>query len=173
MYHHELFESPNITLQGFVGVGTPEFKKILSECVAVIYPYPEGEMNGSVMTCMNHGLIPIIAFFSNEEIAKFAELVDGTKTPALFSACRKGNCQQPGYRKYLERTRCTFGRSENNPARHRPCPATTCPGYSVPGDSAQTWTVKEEIYLRPWPPGQTKGVRTGHKRFWLHCQSIP
>ena len=78
IYHNELFGTRNITLHGFVDIGSPEFQKIIEECVAVIYPYPEGEISGSLMTCMNHGLIPIIAYFSNSEIAEFAEYVDGT-----------------------------------------------------------------------------------------------
>lgn len=78
IYSKELYDTSNITFQGFADVGSLEFKKIITECVAVIYPYPEGEMSGSLMTCMNYGLIPIIAYFSNDEISEFAEYVDGT-----------------------------------------------------------------------------------------------
>ena len=78
MYHNELYATPNISFVGFVDVGSAQFKKIVDECVAVIYPYPEGEMSGSLVTCMNHGLIPIIAYFSNKEIAEFAEQVEST-----------------------------------------------------------------------------------------------
>lgn len=78
LYHKELYASPNISFEGFVDVASEKFKKIVAECVGVICPYPEGEMSGSLMTCMNHGLIPIIAYFSSDEIAEFAEYVDGT-----------------------------------------------------------------------------------------------
>jgi len=78
MYHKELYDTDNISFRGFVDVRSPQFNEIVTECVAVIYPYPEGEMSGSLMTCMGHGLIPIIAYYSNNEISEFAEYVDGT-----------------------------------------------------------------------------------------------
>lgn len=97
-------------------IGSPEFKKIIDECVAVIYPYPEGEISGSLMTCMNHGLIPIIAYFSNSEIAGFAEYVDGTvkgikETLTRFIQLPDEIIQEKS-RKSLEYVRCYHSREK-------------------------------------------------------------
>jgi len=78
LYFKELYQSENIKTYGFVDIGSKEFVNITSDCIAVIYPYPEGEISGSLINSMYYGLIPIIAYFSNEEIKNFAEYVEGT-----------------------------------------------------------------------------------------------
>ncbi|PKP60025.1 hypothetical protein CVT91_05710 [Candidatus Atribacteria bacterium HGW-Atribacteria-1] len=78
LYFKELYETKNIQTYGFVDIGNEKFQDIVSECVAVIFPYPEGEISGSIVNSMYYGLIPIIGYFSNDEIKEFAELVDGS-----------------------------------------------------------------------------------------------
>lgn len=77
LYWSELHD-PNVTLCGFVDVGSPEFERIAYESTAIIFPYPEGEMSGSLVNAMNHGVIPVISYFSNNEIARFAVRTSGT-----------------------------------------------------------------------------------------------
>lgn len=78
LYFKELYETKNIQTYGFVDIGSDEFRNIVSECVAVIDPYPIGEITGSIVNSMYYGLIPVIGYFSNDEIKNFAELADGT-----------------------------------------------------------------------------------------------
>jgi hypothetical protein len=58
----------NIRIEGYVDVGSERFKKIAEECTAVIFPYPEGEISGSLINAMYHGIIPILSYFSNPEM---------------------------------------------------------------------------------------------------------
>lgn len=90
LYFKELYEIENIKTYGFVDIGSDEFINITSDCIGVIYPYPEGEISGSLINSMYYGLIPIIAYFSNEEIKDFAELVEGTVDGIKSSIYRVG-----------------------------------------------------------------------------------
>ncbi len=78
LYFKELYETKNIQTYGFVDIESDKFRSIASGCIAVIFPYPEGEISGSLVNSMYYGLIPVIGYFSNDEIKEFAELVDGS-----------------------------------------------------------------------------------------------
>ena len=71
VYSNELNQK-NIQYLGFVDIGSEKFKSVTDQCIGVIYPYPEGEISGSIINAMYFGLIPIIAYCSNAEISNFA-----------------------------------------------------------------------------------------------------
>jgi glycosyltransferase involved in cell wall biosynthesis len=51
---------PNIEDVGFLNVNTKEFVDIINKCDFVILPSCSEGMSTSVLTCMRHGLIPVI-----------------------------------------------------------------------------------------------------------------
>lgn len=67
-YSDVLKYNNNIRVEGYVDVKSDRFRKIAEECTAVIFPYPEGEISGSLINAMYHGIIPILSYFSNAEM---------------------------------------------------------------------------------------------------------
>lgn len=52
--------SPNINNVGFVNIYSKEFIELMDKCSFVILPSCSEGMATSVLTCMNHGLVPIV-----------------------------------------------------------------------------------------------------------------
>jgi hypothetical protein len=77
LYFKELYETKNIQTYGFVDIGSEKFRNIASECIAVIFPYPEGEISGSLINSMYYGLIPDGTVEGIKKVlVKFGELTD-------------------------------------------------------------------------------------------------
>ena len=75
-YNKELFETSNIKTIGWVDITSKEFKKIINDCVALIYPTCSEGGGGSVLTCMHGGLIPIVSYESSVDIEPFGVLLN-------------------------------------------------------------------------------------------------
>jgi glycosyltransferase involved in cell wall biosynthesis len=60
IYRHELSETPNIHLLGFVKMRSPQFEQLAARCNWVILPTCAEGQPGSVLECMGYGLIPIL-----------------------------------------------------------------------------------------------------------------
>ena len=60
-YKKELYESPNIYTKGFVSIGSEKFNKLIKKCGIIIIPICAAASHGSVVVCMNYGLIPIVS----------------------------------------------------------------------------------------------------------------
>jgi glycosyltransferase involved in cell wall biosynthesis len=59
-YHHELFETPNIHLLGWVHIHTAMYEKVIQQCTYIIQPSCSEGQIGSVIQCMRDGIIPIV-----------------------------------------------------------------------------------------------------------------
>lgn len=60
-FHDSLFNKPNIHSIGFLPLGSEKYRKIVETCGSVIVPQCSGASNGSVVTCMHNGLVPIVS----------------------------------------------------------------------------------------------------------------
>lgn len=83
-FHKELYDTPNIKTIGWVDVESRQFKNILNSCVAIVYPSCSEGGAGSVLICMQAGLIPCVSFESNIEVKDFGitlhrSTIDGIK----------------------------------------------------------------------------------------------
>ncbi len=71
-YHRELYELPNIRTIGWVDIGSAEFRDIVRNAVALVYPSCSEGASGSVIGGMHAGLIPIASCESSvDEGAEF------------------------------------------------------------------------------------------------------
>jgi hypothetical protein len=59
-YREQLYESDNIQYLGFVPVGSPEFYQAVQEAGFVVLPSCSEGSPGSVVDCMQQGLIPVV-----------------------------------------------------------------------------------------------------------------
>jgi glycosyltransferase involved in cell wall biosynthesis len=70
-YFHELYELPNIHTVGWVDISSKQFTDIASNCVALIYPSCSEGQAGSVITCLQASLIPVISYESGVDVKEF------------------------------------------------------------------------------------------------------
>jgi len=71
VFHQELYESPNILTEGWVDIEGGAFQKAIDGCIGVIFPSCSEGGAASVITCMQAGLIPIVSYETNVEVADF------------------------------------------------------------------------------------------------------
>jgi glycosyltransferase involved in cell wall biosynthesis len=75
-FHQELYETPNIQAIGWVDVGSERFKKIANSCTALIYPSCSEGQAGSVVTCLQAGVIPLVSYESGVDVDGFGAILD-------------------------------------------------------------------------------------------------
>lgn len=78
----------NINELGFVDVQSDEFLKLMDQCSYVVYPSCSEGMPTSVLTCMNHGMIPIITRETGISLNNYGEYILDVKVEALASLIR-------------------------------------------------------------------------------------
>ncbi len=67
-FHDLLFETPNITVCGWVDVGGDTFRKYVRQCVGTVYPSCSEGGGGCVITLMHAGLIPIVTYEASVDL---------------------------------------------------------------------------------------------------------
>jgi glycosyltransferase involved in cell wall biosynthesis len=87
-YSQELFHKPNIHTLGWADVESEAFKNILDQCVGMIYPSCSEGQAGSVVTCMQAGLIPIISRESGVSVEPFGEILGDCSVSTIRETVR-------------------------------------------------------------------------------------
>lgn len=67
-YHRELYETPNIKTVDWVDIAGEEFRKICGSSLGVVYPSCSEGGGGSVITCMQAGLIPMVTVQASVDV---------------------------------------------------------------------------------------------------------
>ncbi len=70
-YFKELYRSQNIKALGFTDVMSAQFRDIIMNTNALIYPSCSEGQAGSVITCLHAGLIPIVSYESGVDVDDF------------------------------------------------------------------------------------------------------
>lgn len=76
IYYRELYQTPNIQSMGWVDVTTSEFIEIANSCIGTIYPSCSEGGGGSVINCMQIGLIPVVSYESSVDVNDFGFILD-------------------------------------------------------------------------------------------------
>ncbi len=74
-FYKELYQTPNIHTIGWVNVNSSEFVEITNKCIGVINPSCSEGVSGSVITCMQAGLIPIANYESGVDVHDFGVIL--------------------------------------------------------------------------------------------------
>ncbi len=77
LYKKELFETPSIKTVGRIDIRSKEFKDIVQNSVALIYPSCSEGQSGSVITALQAGLIPLISYESGVDVNDFGKILAG------------------------------------------------------------------------------------------------
>jgi len=72
-YFEELYKTDNIKTIGWVDVESSSFAEITKQCVALIYPSCAEGQSGSVATCLQAGLIPLISYESGIDLDGYGD----------------------------------------------------------------------------------------------------
>jgi glycosyltransferase involved in cell wall biosynthesis len=85
-YYNELYCSPNITTKtnDWIDVRSKKFKEILFNCVGLVYPSCSEGQSGSVIQCLQGGLIPIISYECGIDVDNFGVIL---KNNTIDSIC--------------------------------------------------------------------------------------
>lgn len=68
VYFKELYQTANIKTIGWIDIESKEFESILKRCIAVVFPSCAEGGGGSVITCMQGGLIPIVSYEASVDV---------------------------------------------------------------------------------------------------------
>ncbi len=88
-FFRELYETPNIQIEGWVDVASPRFQEIADSCLSVVYPTCSEGGGGSVISCMHAGLIPLVTQEASVDVSPEAGvLLRGASVEEIRRAVR-------------------------------------------------------------------------------------
>ncbi|MBU7008192.1 glycosyltransferase [Phosphitispora fastidiosa] len=89
-----LFSINNINVKnvGFVDVNSCHFIDLMNKCSFVILPSCSEGMSTSVLTCMNHGLIPIVTRETGIDLKEFGVYLDDYRVEYVTEVVRGYSC---------------------------------------------------------------------------------
>ena len=88
-YRMELYETKNIRLAGWVDVNGDEFRQIVRQCAAIVYPSCAEGQATSVLNCMRGGLIPILTPEAGISIGDFGVSLERASITSIKDAVRR------------------------------------------------------------------------------------
>jgi glycosyltransferase involved in cell wall biosynthesis len=88
-YYRELYETPNIHTANWVEDASKEFLEIARECVAVISASCSEGGGGSIISCMQAGLIPVVNYETSVDVHSFGVLLRDSSIECITDAVKK------------------------------------------------------------------------------------
>ncbi|MGQ0603212.1 MAG: glycosyltransferase [Anaerolineales bacterium] len=85
-YERELYHTANIHTLGWVDVSSPEFTRVMQQCGSIIFPSCAEANVGSVVTCMQAGLIPVISEACGIDVEDFGTLLPDCSVESIRAA---------------------------------------------------------------------------------------
>lgn len=74
-YHKELFETKNIHTVGWVDPQGEQFRRILHETGAMVYPSASEGQSTSVVVCLHAGLVPVVSVQSGVDVLQLGRVL--------------------------------------------------------------------------------------------------
>lgn len=88
-YQTELYHTPNIRSAGWVDVSSTEFRNIVQNCAAVIFPSCAEAQASSVINCMRAGLIPIVTRETGIPVVDFGITLENVSVQEVRGAIQR------------------------------------------------------------------------------------
>ena len=85
-YDKELYGMPNIRTVGWIEVASEEFRQIANSCVAVISASCSEGGGGSILSCMQAGLIPVVNDATSVDIGSFGAPIKDCSIQGIIDA---------------------------------------------------------------------------------------
>jgi len=87
-FKKELRDTPNIKALGYMDPGSDEFKKILNESLAIVYPSAAEGCSTAVLLAMHAGLIPIVSKETGVSTGDFGVMLQDSSIETVRDAVR-------------------------------------------------------------------------------------
>ncbi len=94
-YQKQLYSTNNIHYEGFVSIGSDRFYKLINKCGFVILPSSSEGSPGSVVDCMQRGLIPIVTTNAHLDVEPFGYTIKTTSVDGIRDLVRKVSQLRP------------------------------------------------------------------------------
>lgn len=88
-FFKELYCTPNIHTLGWVDIASAEFAAVLERCIGIVYPSCSEGQAGSVVNCMQAGLIPIVSYESGIDVGDFGVMLRECSVAAVKEAVQE------------------------------------------------------------------------------------
>lgn len=88
-YARELHQTPNIRALGWVDIAGPDFRAVLADCAALVYPSCAEGQAGAVVTCLHAGLIPVATRESGVDLEPFGLLLEACTVAGIRRAVQR------------------------------------------------------------------------------------
>ena len=85
-FDQELNRTPNIHNGGWIAVGGDTYRQAVTTCSTMVVPICAGASHGSVVVCMNNGVIPIVSKEAGIDTADFGIMLDSCSVAAVTEA---------------------------------------------------------------------------------------
>ncbi len=94
-YHRELYGTPNIRTLGRIPIEGEAFSDIVLRCGAIVFPSCAEGGGGSVVNCMQAGMVPIVTPQASVEIGDFGILLQDSSSSEIQRAVRTFAAEEP------------------------------------------------------------------------------
>ena len=88
-FHKELYETANIHTYGWIDVGSREFIDLANRCIGIVYPSCAEGQAGSLINCLQLGLIPIASYQSGVDIGEFGVVLNECTIEEIKASVRR------------------------------------------------------------------------------------
>lgn len=88
LYRNELFHTTNISLVGWLDNTGPEFKALLDQSVAHVFPSCSEAGAACVLESMAGGVIPLVTYEASVDVEDFGELLSGASVEQIKEGVR-------------------------------------------------------------------------------------
>ena len=124
VYFKELYQTTNIETIGWVDIESKAFEGILKRCIGLVYPSCAEGGGGSVLTCMQGGLIPIITYETSVDVQEeYGVLLESASIEEIKRAVRYiAGLSEDALKQMSHRSRAfaaTYHTTEGYSKRHR------------------------------------------------------
>jgi glycosyltransferase involved in cell wall biosynthesis len=118
-YHRELYETANIQTIGWVDVSSQQFIDITSKCTALIYPSCSEGQAGSVITCLQASMIPLISYESGVDVSDFGTILKESTHEEIKAAIKRIHLMPNQALEVMSRKAYEYARSNHSKENYR------------------------------------------------------
>lgn len=87
-FYKELYETSNIHTIGWMDITSSEFIKLKNKCLGLIYPSCSEISCGSILDCLQGGLIPIVSYESDVDVKNFGIILKSCSVDEIKNAIK-------------------------------------------------------------------------------------
>jgi glycosyltransferase involved in cell wall biosynthesis len=117
LYFKELYQTKNINCVDWIDTASKEFEGIINSCIGLVYPSCSEGQAGSVINCMQAGLIPIVSFQSGVDVDDFGTILRDCTIEEIKQAVRNLSSQPDTI--LQDKSRRTWEYARQNHSRER------------------------------------------------------